>query len=91
MKELDGVDIPNISLTKDGDCSLDPEAAADAQNRGWWTCGGWTRSTDIVQCPDKMTWGVSFDDGPGPYSAWSLSYIIFFALSDGVVLQLSMS
>lgn len=24
--------------------------------------------TDIVSCPDKLTWGVSFDDGPSPYS-----------------------
>lgn len=24
--------------------------------------------TDIVSCPDKYTWGVSFDDGPSPYS-----------------------
>jgi hypothetical protein len=23
---------------------------------------------DITACPDKFTWGVSFDDGPGPYS-----------------------
>lgn len=25
-------------------------------------------ATDVVACPDKLTWGVSFDDGPGPYS-----------------------
>ncbi|KAJ7763555.1 carbohydrate esterase family 4 protein [Mycena maculata] len=37
---------------------------ADASNRGWWTCG------------DKMTWGVSFDDGPSPYSNNLLSYLV---------------
>ena len=70
LTELDGVDIPNIRPTIDGDCAQDPQAALDAQTNGWWTCGGYTRDTDIVACPDKMTWGVSFDDGPSPYSAY---------------------
>lgn len=68
MTELDGVDIPDIATTKDGACADDPELALNAQANGWWTCGGWTRATDIVACPDPMTWGVSFDDGPSPYS-----------------------
>lgn len=67
MKELDGFDIPDLNVT-DGTCAGSPAAAADAANRGWWTCGGYTRATDIVSCPDKLTWGMSFDDGPGPYS-----------------------
>ena len=70
LTELDGVDIPNIRPTIDGDCAQDPQAALAAQTNGWWTCGGYTRDTDIVACPDKMTWGVSFDDGPSPYSAY---------------------
>ncbi|KAF5383618.1 hypothetical protein D9615_003551 [Tricholomella constricta] len=68
MKELDGFNIPDLKPTVDGSCGNDPAAAADAANRGWWTCGGHTRATDIVSCPDKLTWGVSFDDGPSPYS-----------------------
>ncbi|KAJ7108882.1 hypothetical protein C8R43DRAFT_1043830 [Mycena crocata] len=68
MKELDGYNIPDLKPTVDGSCVNDTAAAADAAKRGWWTCGGYTRDTDIVACPDKMTWGVSFDDGPGPYS-----------------------
>lgn len=73
MKELEGIDIPDLQPTQDGDCATDPQFAADAQSRGWWTCGGWTAPTDIVACPDKMTWGVSFDDGPSPYSKFSFS------------------
>ncbi|KAI0832104.1 hypothetical protein BC628DRAFT_1336222 [Trametes gibbosa] len=69
MKELDGHDIPDITPTQDGSCAGDPAAAAQAQERGWWTCGGWTSGNDIVDCPDKMTWGVSFDDGPAPYNS----------------------
>ncbi|TFY82281.1 hypothetical protein EWM64_g1731 [Hericium alpestre] len=75
MKELDGIDIPNYKPTVDGSCGGDPAAAADAQNRGWWTCGGWTRDTDVTACPDKYTWGVSFDDGPGFYTQQLLSYL----------------
>jgi len=75
MKELDGYDIPDISPTFDGSCANDTAAAADAASRGWWTCGGYTRDTDIVACPDKMTWGVSFDDGPAPYTPNLLTYL----------------
>ena len=49
MKELDGFYIPNISPTKDGTCAGDPAAAAESAKRGWWTCGGYTRSTGM--CP----------------------------------------
>jgi hypothetical protein len=72
---LDGFNIPNFAPTVDGSCGGDPAAAADAANRGWWTCGGYTRDTDIVACPDKLTWGVSFDDGPSPYTPNLLTYL----------------
>ncbi|KAF8637614.1 hypothetical protein AX17_002683 [Amanita inopinata Kibby_2008] len=75
MKELEGFDIPSFNPTADGSCVGDPAAAADAANRGWWTCGGHTRPTDITACPDKLTWGVSFDDGPSPYSKTLLNYL----------------
>jgi peptidoglycan/xylan/chitin deacetylase (PgdA/CDA1 family) len=75
MTELEGVDIPDIPLTVHGDCSQSPQQALSAQTNGWWTCGGWTRDTDIVACPDKLTWGVSFDDGPGPYTQKLLNYL----------------
>ena len=67
LKELDGHDIPDIRPSKDGSCSGDPELAAQAQQNGWWTCGLYTAGNDLVQCPDKNTWGVSFDDGPADY------------------------
>lgn len=70
MKELEGFDIPNLSPTKDGTCGGDPAAAAEASKRGWWTCGGWTRSTDAAACPNRLDWGVTFDDGPSPYSTF---------------------
>ncbi|KLO07278.1 carbohydrate esterase family 4 protein, partial [Schizopora paradoxa] len=75
MTELDGFDIPDLDPTVDGSCAGDPEAAADAANRGWWTCGGYTRDTDITSCPDKLTWGMSFDDGPSPNSPTLLKFL----------------
>jgi len=80
MTEIAGLpqDILNITPTKDGSCASDPAAVADA-SRCWWTCGGCTNSTqgveDIVTCPDKLTWGLSFDDGPAPYSPKVLNYL----------------
>ncbi|EIW79320.1 carbohydrate esterase family 4 protein [Coniophora puteana RWD-64-598 SS2] len=75
MKELEGFNVPNITPTQGGECATDPQAAAQAESRGWWTCGGYTRDTDIVACPDKMTWGVSFDDGPAPYTQQLLQFL----------------
>jgi hypothetical protein len=69
MQELEGVDIPDIPLT-DGTCAGSPDSFAKAADNGWWSCGGYTRDTDITSCPTKYTWGVSFDDGPGPYTGW---------------------
>ena len=67
MQELDGIDIPDIPLT-DGTCAGSPDSFAKAADYAWWSCGGYTRDTDVTACPTKYTWGVSFDDGPGPYT-----------------------
>ncbi|KAG2157813.1 carbohydrate esterase family 4 protein [Suillus bovinus] len=75
MQELNGFNIPDLDPTADGTCVGDPAAAAQAASRGWWTCGGYTRVTDITACPNKLTWGVSFDDGPGFYSTELLDYL----------------
>lgn len=45
MKELEGFDIPDLQPTTDGTCANNAAMAADAANRGWWTCGGHTRDT----------------------------------------------
>ena len=66
MKELEGVDIPDWSPTVKGSCADSPEAVAQAAERRWWTCGGYTGESDILNCPDKYTWGLTFDDGPSP-------------------------
>ncbi|CAE6454758.1 unnamed protein product [Rhizoctonia solani] len=69
--------IPLISQTKDGSCASDPELAKQGSAAGncWWTCGGCTRPTDITVCPDKMSWGLTYDDGPSPYTPKLLHYL----------------
>ena len=65
--------VPNHSPTT-GECDTSPEAAADT-SRCWWTCTGCVRETDITECPDKLTWGLSFDDGPSEYTPTLLNYL----------------
>jgi hypothetical protein len=56
-----------------GGCPANPGALTDG--RCWWTCGGCTRDTDVTTCPDKLTWGLTYDDGPSPYSPNLLQYL----------------
>lgn len=69
-----GVAIPNIPPTVAGGCPTNPQAASD-QSRCWWTCGGCVRDTDITTCPDKLTWGLTYDDGPAPYTPDLLQFL----------------
>ncbi|KAF8605852.1 hypothetical protein BDV93DRAFT_604872 [Ceratobasidium sp. AG-I] len=79
-----GVQIPNVprnSPIPTGSaqslCQLNAAAAATANAAGtcWWSCGSCTRETDVSTCPDKMTWGLTFDDGPSPYTPKVLNYL----------------
>ncbi|KAB5594460.1 Chitin deacetylase [Ceratobasidium theobromae] len=58
-------------------CELNPDAVTKASAAGncWWSCGSCTRDTDVSTCPDKMTWGLTFDDGPSPYTPKVLNYL----------------
>ncbi|KAG7099544.1 hypothetical protein E1B28_001378 [Marasmius oreades] len=69
-----GIPIPDIPPTLPGGCPANLAAAQDT-SRCWWTCGGCVRSTDISDCPDKKTWGLTFDDGPGFYTPNLLEYL----------------
>jgi len=72
--QASGVVIPNIPPTVVGGCPANAAAAANS-TRCWWTCGGCTRATDITTCPDKYTWGLTYDDGPAPYTPNLLQYL----------------
>ncbi|UZJ55235.1 hypothetical protein CBS101457_004555 [Exobasidium rhododendri] len=74
LAAVDLSDIPDIPIT-DGTCAGSPTSAANAAANHWWTCGGYTASTDVTVCPDKDTWGLSYDDGPSPFTPTLLSYL----------------
>ena len=69
-----GITIPNITATVAGGCPANPEAAADT-SRCWWTCGGCTREIDVTNCPQKNQWGLTYDDGPAPYTPNLLNFL----------------
>ena len=72
LKEIEGVQIPNIPVNKQVNgsngvvCADNPDAVknAGADKNCWWTCGGCVRNDDVSTCKDKMTWGHTYDDGP---------------------------
>ncbi|WWC64002.1 uncharacterized protein I303_106608 [Kwoniella dejecticola CBS 10117] len=72
LSKIDMSKVPTYNTTT-GECATDPTAITDG--RCWWTCGGCTRETDITECPDKMTWGLSYDDGPSPFTPLLLDYL----------------
>lgn len=72
--QASGVEIPGFSPTVAGGCPANPDAVSDS-SRCWWTCGGCTRETDITTCPQKYTWGLTYDDGPAPYTPQLLNYL----------------
>lgn len=69
-----GIPIPSIAPAVAGGCSANPGRAGNS-SICWWTCGQCTRDSDITTCPDKLTWGVSFDDGPSPDTPRLLDYL----------------
>ncbi|KAH9456462.1 hypothetical protein Pst134EB_012660 [Puccinia striiformis f. sp. tritici] len=79
MSKIDWSKAPTSPPTGLGGCvnATNADAVADAgkDDNCWWTCGGCTRPTDIVSCPDKATWGASFDDGPSPDTPTLLNYL----------------
>ena len=52
-----------------------PQGVTNAQQNCWWTCGGCVRDTDVTDCPDKLTWGLTYDDGPAVYTPDLLDYL----------------
>lgn len=78
LAQYDLSKVPKVGRTTDAaSCGSNPTnlAAAGADGNCWWTCGGCTRDTDITECPDKNTWGLSYDDGPSPYTPQLLEYL----------------
>lgn len=75
LAQYDLSDVPNIpQTTNQAACSSNPTNLQNAAANHWWTCGGYTTPDDITECPDENTWGVSYDDGPSPYTPKLLDF-----------------
>ncbi|EJD55139.1 glycoside hydrolase/deacetylase [Auricularia subglabra TFB-10046 SS5] len=75
-----GVDVPGFGRTMldpDGGslCAANVDAARDADARCWWTCNQCTRDEDVSACQEQLTWGLTFDDGPSPWTPKLLEYL----------------
>lgn len=78
LKELENATIPSYAPLANVSCDANTDilATAGADGRCWWTCsGGCTRPTDIVGCSEEDRWGLTFDDGPSPYTPKLLAYL----------------
>jgi hypothetical protein len=62
-------------LNSTGGCPANLGAVNNDTNRCWWTCSGCSRPSDITTCPDKNTWGLTYDDGPSPYTTQLLDFL----------------
>ncbi|KAH8927198.1 carbohydrate esterase family 4 protein [Atractiella rhizophila] len=77
LSQIDMSIVPNIPVNNKNGCANNTAAAGNATSSGtcWWTCGHCTRDTDVTFCPAKNDWGLSYDDGPGPYTPKLLDYL----------------
>ena len=61
-----------------GGLAVDAVSDNDEQGQQYWNVdiklASSARSTDITVCPDKLDWGLSYDDGPSPYTPLLLDY-----------------
>ncbi|KAF9433297.1 chitin deacetylase [Entomortierella beljakovae] len=88
LSEIDLSGVPTISLNtgEPPDCP----AAVD-EDVCYWTCDDCS-ADDVVDCPDKNAWGLTFDDGPTPDTPELLRFLdkentkaTFFLIGSNVV------
>jgi len=67
-KLVDWSKVPNLPIRKTKspgdppDCPKKDPPKSDC----WWTCTGCFAPDDVMDCPGKKVWGLTFDDGPEP-------------------------
>ncbi|KAI8361517.1 hypothetical protein B0O80DRAFT_422531 [Mortierella sp. GBAus27b] len=68
VKSVDWSKVPNLPVRKVKNPGDAPECPSKEVPAGdcWWTCSGCYAPDDIVDCPKKNDWGLTFDDGPQP-------------------------
>ncbi|KAF9196295.1 chitin deacetylase [Haplosporangium sp. Z 11] len=88
LSEIDLSGAPKISPN-----SGDPPDCPDVVETGvcYWTCEDCS-ADDVIECPDKNNWGITFDDGPTPATPPLLQFLdekkvkaTFFLVGSNVV------
>jgi hypothetical protein len=70
-----GIAIPDFSVTSSSaGCQANLQIVNDA-SRCWWYCGGCTSPIDVTVCPQTLSWGLTYDDGPAFYTPDLLHYL----------------
>ncbi|KAF9365175.1 chitin deacetylase [Mortierella sp. NVP85] len=68
VAEIDWSKVPNIPVAEGlPDVPHFPKCPPDDQldrSACWWSCAGCVAPEDVVTCPDKNSWGLTYDDGP---------------------------
>ncbi|CAG8756508.1 40669_t:CDS:2, partial [Gigaspora margarita] len=90
-KEIDMSKIANASTRSVNDINANVCPATDTYC--WWTCSGCVRNdSDVIFCPTARDWGLTFDDGPTPFTTTLLDFldkvgikITFFVVGSRVV------
>ncbi|GJJ74792.1 peptidoglycan-N-acetylglucosamine deacetylase [Entomortierella parvispora] len=68
VAEIDWSKVPNIPVAPGlPDVPHFPKCPPDNlvdRSSCWWSCSGCVAPSDVVTCPDKNAWGLTYDDGP---------------------------
>ncbi|ORZ27026.1 hypothetical protein BCR41DRAFT_287182, partial [Lobosporangium transversale] len=68
VQAVDWSKVPKLPIRKTksrGDPPDCPEHEVP-EDECWWTCSGCFAHDDVMDCPAKDAWGLTFDDGPQP-------------------------
>ncbi|KAG0082026.1 chitin deacetylase [Linnemannia elongata] len=68
VKSIDWSKVPKLPIRHTDSPGDPPECPQKEVPEGdcWWTCSGCYAPDDVVDCPGKNDWGLTFDDGPEP-------------------------
>ncbi|KAF9179758.1 chitin deacetylase [Haplosporangium sp. Z 767] len=74
VKQVDWSKVPKLPVRRTPSHGHAPECPRSHVNKEdcWWTCNGCTAPDDIIDCPGKNVWGLTFDDGPFPKTTMDL-------------------
>ncbi|KAK3823493.1 MAG: hypothetical protein J3Q66DRAFT_279029 [Benniella sp.] len=79
VAEIDWSQVPNIPVAEGlPDVPHFPKCPPDEpldRSTCWWSCAGCVAPEDVVTCPDKNSWGLTYDDGPSLATKDMMKYL----------------